>query len=316
MITDTLPSFIREAFEWIGTQASGIWDGLRAAFTGEEAETGIGQSIEGFVFTFRTKLETLPEKIRTALQWVKDNILPGNKPVIDPSKFLPSASEMTDADFKHNVAKSVEDIKNGSKEALNNNDPFDFGSWVAEMGETLVDIFETLGPYILEGINKAFEWLGKQLSSATDFLNRIHGEGQSIDEAVAEKMTSEDGEESALFTALNNIGATIKNLILDVIPKFITAAIDELKLQIPKLFSALFGDNTASDIEQNTEAGLEKVLKNSASGNGDFDLVGAITGLFISSAQADEVVDVAENVEAATSALNKAGESQIGRAHV
>ena len=282
----TIPGFIREAFIWIGSKASGIWDGLYSAFTGEEATTEIGVAISGFGLKIRKAIENLPRYIQEGLEWLKknlfkkqeqpiniDDLLVNNKPWVKKDIFNKNDRNKFNKEMVDEVEQLQYDFKDTSKLltiGMEDEDPFNFGEWISALGTSLVNVFAELGPYILEGLNKVLEWIGKGLTWLTSAFNSKK-EGEGIGEAVNRtlKDDAEASKFSGLVGALTKIGETIKNLITTIIPDFVTAGVKVLSEEIPKIMGNIgniFGEpETAKEIDKNikknSKTGLESTGK-------------------------------------------------------
>ena len=282
--TETIPAFITEAFEWIGKKASGIWDGLKSAFTGEDAEDGIAEAVSGLGTKIREGIERLPSTIRTALDWVKNLLTRKKKVEISPEELLDFSSRKpwvkSTNPFGNN--SGLKDLKKGfdslsgdlKKEITDDSynffedyveDPFNFREWISQMGQSISDIISELGPYVLEGIQKVFEWIGQGLTWITDVFND-KGEDEDVGHAIMRHIGA-DGENGQKFAGLTDgltkVGETIKNLITNIIPEFIKSGIKVLSEEAPKIFSnglsGIFGSD--GDIEDSIKEAGEAMTR-------------------------------------------------------
>lgn len=324
LIIVVIPNAIKEAFIWVQTHATSAWEELAKIFTGEEPSTAIGKSIQDFGNNIIKALQDLPHYIRVGLAHVKlllrrkpvseelkeefDKAFknndfrlyqhqsnPFNNDAVDLSKDI--SKEVKKMQYNFNTGK-MELVEGIEKEA----DGFNLWDTLSDIGSAIVDVFAELGPYIIQGFNKILEWIGKGLKWITGVFNN-KSKDESITDAVTKTIAGDnsvDGQQkSALIESLTNIGETIKDLITTIIPEFVKSGIKVASEELPKLFSNLFGGDTADQISENVSDSMtdsmQKVVKPGQQKNATF--TDMILGMFVSSASADEVVDTMEVTE-------------------
>lgn len=136
-----------------------------------------------------------------------------------------------------------------------------FTQLIANVGE----LFKTAGPTILNGLNTALSWIGEKLGSLTEKINLGHEQGKTIDEMLAEEMKADENEKNPLWEAVKNVGKTIYDFMTNTIPDFISAAVNEISLQVPRLLGGIFGNSeeeTKKVITEPTQEEIDEAIKN------------------------------------------------------
>jgi len=120
-------------------------------------------------------------------------------------------------------------------------------------------LFSNMGPVILDGINKAIQWLGNGVTNLTNWLNAGHEKGLDIGGMIAEENKNQkEGKGNPLWESIQNIGQSIWKFITETIPKFIESAVAEVSMQIPKLFSKLFSSGNDNEAVKEVEKEANK----------------------------------------------------------
>jgi len=232
IITETVPGALTEAWTWVSTNATewkekvgtilndnGItWENLQI-----QAEN-IGAKISEFI-------NKIPDYITVAGDFfdrlwngsAKDIKGPEDLPIFDFS----SGKLQNKLDKDGKVLVTEVEHSGGLKQAI------------LRIGESLKGAFSNIGPKILEGLNSALQWVQGGFEKVTTFLNE-RDKSKSLGESIAEAAGA-DTEDSGFFKAIQSLGETIKNVITQTIPGFISAAFTEVKDMIPGLLSTLFG---------------------------------------------------------------------------
>ena len=259
LVTETIPGLLTEAWTYVSENAGGWWEAISGVLnlngfnwdTIQQGASDIGNKIAEYI-------RGIPGIIRSAIGSIKELFSGNGGESLEDVKrqitaqYTDEAGNIVDSQALKLALKDAE-IRFGKVA-----DGFNLWDSIKEIGGSIKDAFVDLGPDILAGLQGAFEWLGEKLGDATNFLNTAHNEGRTLDEAVAEKMKDENGEDSPLWTAIQSIGQTIFDFITKTIPAFISSAVDEVKMQIPKLLSGLF--NSGETGSQNAIEGLSRMF--------------------------------------------------------
>lgn len=225
-ITGTLPGFISEGITYVKNHAEEWANAFVGLFNGgertaQEEVNRFGDNIANF-FKMAFKEETFDQKVFSQLM----------------------------------ESGRVEDALNYEKTTKNPILEF-FRGIIKKIGE----IFSAIGPTILNAINTAFEWIGGKIQWATAFLNN-RDKSEKITDSLAKELGGEGGEENSEFIkALQNIGGTLKDLILDIIPGFIQAGISEIATSLPSLFGGIFGGNESEDMAEKVGEEAKKEIE-------------------------------------------------------
>lgn len=234
-ITTKIKGFIDSAIAEITKVGSGVWDGLSSLFTGSVPTTEIGTAVNEFGKTiYKFIVEDIPKFLKQAFDYIS-NLFNGKDPLEESLNLLP------DADRAY-VSRYVDKMKKDNK-ALEESDAGKSGFWtfVESLKNTLVGAIESIGPTILDAIDKVAGWIGNIF---TLIINALTGK-ESIGDGV-ERLFGK--EEPGLRQSLKNIGESLKNFFLDTVPKFIGSVIGTLVAEAPKWFEKLFGAmNEAKD---------------------------------------------------------------------
>lgn len=282
-ITQTIPGFISQGFTWVKNNAQEWTSSLNNLLFGGATNA------EGEVLSFGDNIvkafESLPGKFRVAINTVT-KLFRAN-------------------DFSQEIY-----------DQLLNDDPTGYGAEMykrAHPGNPVIVFFENLvktageilqdiGPTILNGLNTGLNWVGSKLTSATEFLNQAVGQGKNLTEIVEESLIDEEtGKENPLWTAIKNIGQTLKTIIIEVIPQFLSAGVQYVAQQVPRIFSGLFGGGetkkTVEEAKENITKNVDEIKKFSQE---EFDRLMSIdpTGYaahqYKNSFKNDEYIDYAE----------------------
>ena len=234
-ITTKIKGFIDDAIKEITKVGSGVWDGLSSLFTGSVPTTEIGTAVNKFGKTiYKFIVEDIPKFLKQAFDYIS-NLFNGKDPLEESLNLLP------DADRAY-VSRYVDKMKKDNK-ALEESDAGKSGFWTfaESLKNTLVGAIESIGPTILDAIDKVAGWIGNIF---TLIINALTGK-ESIGDGV-ERLFGK--EEPGLRQSLKNIGESLKNFFLDTVPKFIGSIIGTLIAEAPKWFEKLFGAmNEAKD---------------------------------------------------------------------
>ena len=264
-ITSTIPAFITEAFEFIkDLDLIGV-------------VTTIFDIPNDWPATLQTKAEEIGTKVAEAIRSIPGYIRTAAEGIKYVLTYDPEL-ERIKKDIRDSYTDEFGNIinpkeMNASLEAAEKeyySVPRESGLWKAikEIFGATGDVIKELGPDILNAINEVLIWLGKQLTKVTDIFADKKAD-ESIGEAVARHMgTDEDAgkEPSALTRALTNVGETIKNLIVTIIPNFIKSGINVLSQEVPKLLGGLFDgsifEGASSSAQASGEAFIEAMQDN------------------------------------------------------
>ena len=111
---------------------------------------------------------------------------------------------------------------------------------IKHLGESLKNAFTTIGPYIVEGINNALEWVQKQLGKATEWFSKATEEGTSVSDIIAGKVDTEEKNANPLWESVKRIGQTLWDIITKTLPGFIQSAAVYIGNQLPDLLGGIF----------------------------------------------------------------------------
>lgn len=252
MVTTTIPGLLSEGFTYVTTKGIPDLGNAIIAIFGLEPNwwDNFDKNAEEFGTNVAEKIKKIPDNIREGIQAVKD-YFSGETELKKIRKDIRKQFTVKDDDGNP-VIVDPEGLKVALNAAENEfrRARKSSGLWdaIKEIFGATGDVVKELGPDILNTINGVFEWIGEQLGKATIYLDESHAQGKTIDKAIAEKLSDENSEGYSLYSALQTIGATIKRLIVDIIPGFIRSAIDEVSMQVPKIFSGLFSGENGEDV--------------------------------------------------------------------
>lgn len=118
-------------------------------------------------------------------------------------------------------------------------------NFFSELWAAIVDMFSNIGPAILDGIQKALDWVKKKLGEATNFLNGLLDKKMSVGDALKENMEDSEnpGQENPMWVAIKNIGLSIWEMLTTTIPEFIKSAASYIGQHLPEYLSGIFGNN-------------------------------------------------------------------------
>lgn len=172
-------------------------------------------------------------------------------------------------------------------------------TFVEQLGSTISKAFEELPGYVAEGINLALVGLDALIGQISGWFSGAEAEQVKSETKVNTEtaLTSvadganegQNASKTRLQTAFDDIGATLKRLITETIPKFISAAFTELKSlgsQIWEGIQAIFDDTKVIDEEGSPVAAAVKnmgeTVKKAIIGDGEDSkgLVGWINDAF------------------------------------
>lgn len=228
MFTKTLPPLITAAFTWIGSKASGIWDGIVNIFNGTPEE-GWQTAITTFAGNIRSWIETdLKDAIKNAFKTITTFIsgLFKKKEVWAendrgyPVSYAHSVVDSVDKSFK----EAGEDIKKSEGAT----------SLITQIKEGLLGAFESIGPAVLTGITKALEWISNISGIVIGLLT-----GNTDLNAEIKKVYGEEKPE--LVNALTNFGTSLKKFLLETLPKILGSIIAEVAKYSSEFFTNLVG---------------------------------------------------------------------------
>ena len=252
LVTETIPGFLSEGWRFVSTKAAGWWDVAVAIFDEfkgsdsyqqiQQKVTDIGDGIAGFI-------RSIPDVISMATTWVAGQFVKRN-PMSEFSEYFDDDNNIVDPrGFKKALdesGKTIDEITGGST----------IWSNISKIGKAIGDAFSDIGPMILDGINKAFEWVGKGFDWVTDFFNN-RDKNETLGQSLAKALRKSNGEENtALGEAIDGIGKTIETFITTTIPKFIKAGIEEVKVQLPKLINSLFSGGNENVVTEGAKQSL------------------------------------------------------------
>lgn len=299
LVTDTIPGMLSEAFTWVGGEAAGWWESLKTILnldgfdwgTVQQGANAIGEKIAGFIREIPGVLRTATASLVSLFH--KEDPFEKAKAEID-KRFIKDGVIIDRDGYLRALNQAAKTTQNAPKEV-------GFFDSIKEIGTAIGDAFIDLGPDILDGINKAFTWIGDQITNFTKKLNKRNKDQGFFEWITGMASGGEDGE-SQIATAVRSLGETIKNIITNVIPQFLGAAFAELSVGIPKFIQMLFGGpDDEKAVEEGTEQfgdnvakGLKEGLQSTFAANGiesiNNDWLGKVFGSVfgISSANAEE----------------------------
>ncbi len=220
--------------------------------TGEEVPSALSDWLTNAVADANKFItEELPDRVREVPSLIKaffDELVKSPEQKMFEQKEKEITASYTDAFGNIINPKEYEEALEAAKKKIEEKKQgFNLWESILSIGGSIKDAFANLAPDIIGGLNSAFEWLAGKIAEATEWLNTNHQKGESITDAITRHIEDENtsDEDKGLFTAIQNIGQTIFDFITKTIPAFISAAVDEVKLQVPKLLGGLFGNNDA-----------------------------------------------------------------------
>lgn len=262
LITQTIPGFFTSGFEYLKTMAPGWWGAVTDLFASANIDWDeIGERAATIGLKIADVIEKIPGYVDAAVTSIsnlfgssgQENVLGAvRKEVVDEYGRIINDTE-TDVDYL------LSDAGGHFKDA---DRKLNIGDAVKSIGTSIKNALVQLGPYILDGFTAALGFIGEGLEWVTDFLNgrdKNDSIGESLDKALAED--AESGKNTKFGESLKRLGEKLKHTITETIPRFITAAIDELKVQIPKLADSLFDmfNLFGSETEKTADKVSEKI---------------------------------------------------------
>lgn len=272
IITGSIPGMLSAAWDFVSHPTTeggnGWWDKLSNILGLDNFNWG---KIEGDANEIGNKLsetiKEIPGKITAAITTVKSlfpNTSGFNKELYD--KLLAE-----DRMGNHTSNRAQEYVKQVTKETgmtmeqiQNIIEGKTLGDTIKNVGGAIKEAFTELGPYILDGIGAAFDWLTKNVDKATEKMNEASGEGKGVLEILSEKITDDEKTESPLWAKIKEIGQKIFDFITKTIPGFVTAAVEQVKIVVPKILNGLFGgdgNNANQEVERQLEEQEAKTLQ-------------------------------------------------------
>lgn len=325
LISDKIPTFISDGWTAVKNHAPEWWGIVNTWFDDYDIKglknkvTEIGGQIEGVI-------RGMPDLITTAAEFVK-------KKFEKKSPLQKAQEEITKqlTDKNGNII-NVNAYRYAMKQAAEtlSDVPEESAIWksIKGIGSAIGDALGKVGPDILDGLNNAFKWIGDKV---VDFTGKL--KEKPDDQPFFEWLTGliggengDNGETSAIAESVKNIGETLKNLIVNIIPSFLGEAFAEIAAGIPRFIQSIFGGGSSSEAESvGKEAGTEigeqfgnsatqamvssfqgTLEKNSASLGSGMDIFSWFTGLFVGTAEAAE----ADGAEAAVDQISTTIENQ------
>lgn len=267
LITKTIPGFIVSGFNWVKSHV-GEWIGaLSGIFSGGEKNVE-DEANKSFGDKVAESIRTIPERIRNTFNSIKGVLSRQN-------------------DFKQEI---YDNLMAGPGEKAANAYKNQHTNPILTFFQGIVDgvknIFNTIGPVILEGLKKGVEWVGGKLGEITTWLTDQttgdKGEKLSLIEILDKQFTDkETGEESVLWTGIKSLGQTIFNFLTTTIPQFISAAVKKIAEDLPSIISGIFDGS----------------LINNLFGGGSGNEASAEEKSFIEKSIEDNITSVADTVE-------------------
>lgn len=297
-ITETIPSTISSAFEWVGANWESWKGSLKEIFKNVTGLTDEDLSFDNLVKRITDVIKSLPEKIREAFNSIKGNLSSifaqrGSNSVFkgldatDPARniedeLFPKPKELVEA-YKRNqdaAAKELETANEGG------------GFWEAILGtyeelKTYIDkaigwVTENIGPLLVKGWEKSLETVSKLLGTLGDWLT---GGGNEDDGSLGKAIGKHFGNIGPeLQGALESIGETIKKLFVEIIPQFIGSALGTIVSVIPDMidkfidgFSSVLGFGVEKAAKEVNETVTESVQEQEVI-NPEYELLKKIMG--------------------------------------
>ena len=277
LITQTIPSFIQAAWEWLGMQASEIWKGLSSIFSGnpdpsetDTATTNICEKIKTFFKDeLPAKIENIWKNIKSLGVDLWSGIAAAFGDGITKNERQETIKTIT-SNIKEVIVGAFESISNlfsgksGNdtewKKHINAGDGL-YKDVIRAVEDQQRQANERLSnetsksgscTFITDfknGILEAFGNIGPTilngLSSVLGWLSDVANyviEMLTGEKTLGEQITEVYGNEKPeLQAALERIGESLKNFFLKTLPKFIGAAIGTLIKEMPEWFNNLFG---------------------------------------------------------------------------
>ena len=268
MVTSTIPELLTEAWTYLTTD--GIKDlgtAIKAIFgLDDNWWTQLNTDAKAFGKRVSDKIRELPDQIREAIVEVRD-FFSGESELkkikTEIRKQFTSKDEdgnpIIEDEFGLKVALNAAEIQFRNSHGAS-------GLWgaIKEIFIAGKDAIVELGPDILDGLNKVFEWVGDRLSDVTKIFEDKLANGGTIGDAAA-RIMGKDGESNSPFIeALTNIGQTLYNLITTIIPDFIKSGIEVLVQEAPKWFEQIKNAFSGKNVGQELLDGFSENLTESA----------------------------------------------------
>jgi len=240
---EELPKVFQGIWEDIKGTATDIFMGFSAIFTGKPTENAAQESVKNFgetIYKFIT--EDLPGYIKRAFQKVM-NLFNGRSSLINQNEYKLETFDDINAIMKKAQEKASKD-----------SDKPGFWTFIENIKNGLKEAFKTIGPAILDGLSSALEFLG---NIATFIVNVLTG-----NTSIAKEVEKAYGQEQPeLIESLKRIGETIKNFLLDTLPKFLGSVAGAIAENAGTWFTKLFDsirkakDKAADDATKGTSGG-------------------------------------------------------------
>ena len=217
-ITKTVPQKISDAWTWVSENAT-KWKDDVVNFLDDKGINWdtVKEKATNIGTTLAGYIKDIPTHIESAWNTVK-NVLLGKEELVP-----------TLIDTQGNIIKAETKRSGG------------LAGWFG-------DVFKDVGPSIINGFNDAIAWAGDKIDVLSGLLeNRDKSKTltQSLEEAA---------ETSDVAKAVLNLGRTVKRLIVETIPNFMSQAFEEIKLNIPTLLGKLFNFGQTDIDNAKTEA--------------------------------------------------------------
>lgn len=279
LITETVPAMISEAWTWISTKATEIWDGIGKIFSGQDIPEGekteATDSIVSKIKTFIT--ETVPQKVSevweaiknfaadvwTGLHYMFTGEIPENERSQSVKNIVDAIKKFIMQDVPNAISGVWNDVFGGGTEAYKKSIP-----GVQAMHTALVDVITdeqyrankkleeesskpgiwTFFESLKDSLVKAFSDVGPSilnaLATALDWLGNVANiivDALTGEKSIGEQVEEAYGEEKPeLREAFERIGESLKTFFLETLPKFIGAAIGSLVKNASKWFGNLY----------------------------------------------------------------------------
>lgn len=239
LVTETLPTFIKNGLEKVREKAP-KWIGSIAGIFGanpEEVEKEVQKGLDAiFNFSIEDAVKSIPGKIENALNDLKN--------VFKASTFDQTVYDSILGDGRtEGRIKQAESYKRQTQNPI-----YDF---FKNLINSIGDLFQTLGPKVLDGIKKALSWVGEKLTVASDFFKELTEKKTPIEDIF--KTDADDKEANPLWESVRSLGETIWSIMTKTIPDFISSAIEYIATQIPNLISKLFGGGSTQGKQNSSE---------------------------------------------------------------
>lgn len=265
LITETLPTFISEAWTYLKDNATSVWEGVERIFSGKPAtnfEADIIKLGKRIKWALTVNLPVTITKAWNRLSLIIQHLFGVNTAHADVS-----TEKMLEERFAlRGVGRA---IKESDKEATEEvKQEGSVWSFVETFKTSLLDALEAIGPTLLNGLSKALDWLTRISEFIVDLLTGK----TSISKEIEKKYGKQKPE---LLASLTRIGESLKDFFLKAVPRFIGAAIGAIISKSADWFTELFNglneSMSKSADDQNSGGGAPSKVFD--------DTVEAMTGL-------------------------------------